>query len=192
MENIEKKLDNFADLLGIPKDVQEDIKRMSIIQARISTCLRMNKAISRKDTEEFNRMCYKHFPRFQDGSEFEKEAVPVGTINVKTKGIEDCGKMPEDAIGKISHSDTNATRIVADYIENHLDKSDGPVLFNVFIVWKCKVLQNWKYLISSSLNDGMYYELTYNGDRGEWYLDAYKKFENRVIQRRTSEDKANE
>jgi hypothetical protein len=27
----------------------------------------------------------------------------------------------------------------------------------------------------------MYYELTYNGDKGEWYLDAYKKFENRVI-----------
>ena len=27
----------------------------------------------------------------------------------------------------------------------------------------------------------MYYELTYNGDKEEWYLDAYKKFENKVI-----------
>jgi hypothetical protein len=27
----------------------------------------------------------------------------------------------------------------------------------------------------------MYYELTFNGDSKEWYLDAYKKFENRVI-----------
>lgn len=27
----------------------------------------------------------------------------------------------------------------------------------------------------------MYYELTFNGDRHEWYLDAYKKVENRVI-----------
>jgi hypothetical protein len=27
----------------------------------------------------------------------------------------------------------------------------------------------------------MYYELTYNGDKKEWYLDAYKKFENNVI-----------
>ena len=27
----------------------------------------------------------------------------------------------------------------------------------------------------------MYYELTYNGDKEEWYLDAHKKFENRVI-----------
>ena len=27
----------------------------------------------------------------------------------------------------------------------------------------------------------MYYELTYNGDKKELYLDAYKKFENRCI-----------
>lgn len=26
-----------------------------------------------------------------------------------------------------------------------------------------------------------HYELTYNGDKKEWYLDAYKKFENRCI-----------
>ena len=77
MENIEKKLDNFADLLGIPKDVQDDIKRMAIIQARITACLRTNKAISKKDTEEYNRMCYKHFPCFQDGAEFEKEETEI-------------------------------------------------------------------------------------------------------------------
>jgi hypothetical protein len=49
-------------------------------------------------------------------------------------------------------------------------------------VWKAKVLQNWKYLISSTLYDGMYYELTYDGDKRRWYLDAYKKFENKVIE----------
>ena len=38
-----------------------------------------------------------------------------------------------------------------------------------------------KYLLASTLNDGMYYEMTYNGDKYEWYLDAYKKFENRAI-----------
>ena len=35
--------------------------------------------------------------------------------------------------------------------------------------------------LSTTLFDGMYYELTYNGDKKEWYLDAYKKFENRVV-----------
>lgn len=77
--------------------------------------------------------------------------------------------------------DSIAVRIVSDYVSEHLDKSDSVPEFEVYIVWKCKTLQNWKYLISTTLFDGMYYELTYNGDRKEWYLDAYKKFENKVI-----------
>lgn len=77
--------------------------------------------------------------------------------------------------------DEKAVEIVRDYIENHLDKSDPMPDFQVFTVWKCKVLQNWKYLLSSTLFDGMYYELTYNGDKHEWYLDAYKKFQNMVV-----------
>lgn len=81
----------------------------------------------------------------------------------------------------IDDMDTAAMDIVAGYINEHLDKSDGEVYFEVYVVWKCKTLQNWKFLISSSLNDGMYYEMTYNGDKDEWYLDAYKKFENRCI-----------
>ncbi len=77
--------------------------------------------------------------------------------------------------------DNQAYDHVINYIEEHLDKSDVKPKYKVFIVWKAKVLQNWKYLVSSTLNDGMYYELTYNGDKKEWYLDAYKKFENRCI-----------
>ena len=77
--------------------------------------------------------------------------------------------------------DNKALDIVMSYIIAHLDKSDDTPDFDVYIVWKCKALQNWKYLLSSTLFDGMYYELTYNGDKKEWYLDAYKKFENKVI-----------
>ena len=78
--------------------------------------------------------------------------------------------------------DTEAIMQVENYIMQHLDKSDPEPEFEVFIVWKCKALQNWKYLISSTLPDGMYYEMTYNGDKKEWYLDAYKKFENKVLE----------
>ena len=77
--------------------------------------------------------------------------------------------------------DNKAIEIVRDYIIEHLDKSDPVPNFEVFTVWKSKALQNWKYLLSSTLFDGMYYKLTFNGDKKEWYLDAYKKFENRVI-----------
>ena len=88
--------------------------------------------------------------------------------------------------GSISKDD-EAMDIVFGYIQDHLDKSDGDVCFEVYTVWKSKILRNWKYLISSTLYDGMYYELTYNGETGEWYLDAYKKFENRVIDTSRSE-----
>ena len=77
--------------------------------------------------------------------------------------------------------ENRAIEIVRNYIIEHLDKSDPQPEFDVFVVWKCKALQNWKFLLSSTLFDGMYYELTYNGDKSEWYLDAYKKFENRCI-----------
>ena len=79
--------------------------------------------------------------------------------------------------------DQEAILLVEEYIAEHLDKSDEDKDFEVYIVRKCKALQNWKYLISSDLADGMYYEMTYNGDKNEWYLDAYKKFENRRIER---------
>lgn len=81
--------------------------------------------------------------------------------------------------------DEKAIKIVENYIVEHLDKSDEIPNFSVFTVWKVKALQNWKYLLSSTLFDGMYYELTYNGDKKEWYLDAYKKFENQVIREMT-------
>lgn len=78
--------------------------------------------------------------------------------------------------------DNVALRLVKDYILEHLDPSDLEIKeFEVYTVWKCKTLQNWKYMISSTLPDGMYYEVTYNGDKDEMYLDAYKKFENRCI-----------
>jgi hypothetical protein len=77
--------------------------------------------------------------------------------------------------------DKMVIKLVMDYVLSHLDKSDETPQFEVYTVWKAKVLQNWKYLLSTTLPDGMYYELTYNGDKGEWYLDAYKKFDNQCI-----------
>ena len=71
--------------------------------------------------------------------------------------------------------------LVRKYTVEHLDKSDEAPQFDVFVVWNCKTLQNNKALLSTTLFDGMYYEVTYNGDKKEIYFDAYKKFENRCI-----------
>ena len=71
--------------------------------------------------------------------------------------------------------------VVRNYVINHLDKSDTVPNFDVYIVWYCKTLQNWKALLSTTLSDGMYYEFTLNGDKDEAYLDAYKKWDNNCI-----------
>ncbi len=63
----------------------------------------------------------------------------------------------------------------------HLYKSDNIPEFDVFVAWNVKVLQNNKALLSTTLFDGMYYEVTFNGDKQEFYFDAYKKFENKCI-----------
>ena len=69
---------------------------------------------------------------------------------------------------------------VAEYTNSHMDKIDGKQITEqyVYVVWSCKTLQNSKALLSTTVPDGMYYELTYNGDKAELYFDAYKKFQN--------------
>ena len=49
-------------------------------------------------------------------------------------------------------------------------------LENVFVVWSCKTLQNYKALLATTVSgDGVYAEYTYNGDKQELYEDVYKK-----------------
>lgn len=73
-----------------------------------------------------------------------------------------------------------AKHLVVDYFNARVDKTDNFQITEdqVFVVWFCKTLQNWKALVSTTISDGMYYEITYNGDKKESYIDAYKKFDN--------------
>ena len=74
-------------------------------------------------------------------------------------------------------------KTVAQYVNENMDKTNGKQITedDVFIVWMCKTLQNSKAMVSTTLFDGMYYELTYNGNKKELYLDAYKKWKNQCI-----------
>lgn len=49
---------------------------------------------------------------------------------------------------------------------------------DVYIVWFSKTLQNWKALAGTHHGDGMYYEITFDGDKDCAYVDAYKKWQN--------------
>lgn len=74
-----------------------------------------------------------------------------------------------------------ACEIVFAYVKPRLEKTDAHVTFaqdEVYVVWFCYVLGGWKALLSTTLPDGMYYEVTHNVAKNETYLDAYKKFDN--------------
>lgn len=69
--------------------------------------------------------------------------------------------------------------LVAWYNENggtHITAAD------VYVVWSCRTLQNYKALLSTAVQgDGIYAEYTYNGDRQELYEDVYQKLTNRCL-----------
>ena len=72
------------------------------------------------------------------------------------------------------HSDDmldKAKGLVIDYFNGRCDRTDNFELDtdDVFVVWFCKTLQNWKALLSTTISDGMYYEVT------------YKKWENKHV-----------
>jgi hypothetical protein len=73
-----------------------------------------------------------------------------------------------------------AKELVVRYFNEQSERTDNFKLTkdDVFVVWFCKTLQNWKALVSTTVSDGMYYEITHNGDKNETYLDAYKKWQN--------------
>lgn len=88
--------------------------------------------------------------------------------------------IPSNQYTKDIAMDDVAMSLVQKYMDTVLIPSD-PAFYaaypkiSVYIVWKAKVLQNWKYLISTDVPDNYYYELTFNGDKNEWYLDAYAR-----------------
>ena len=78
---------------------------------------------------------------------------------------------------------TKARLIVVDYFNKHVDVTDKKqiTIDDVFVVWFSKTIQNWKALVSTTVPDGLYYEITHNGDKGETYVDVYKKWEHLTV-----------
>ena len=76
-----------------------------------------------------------------------------------------------------------AKSIVREYFNSHVGSTAKIQISDedVFVVWFSKTLQNWKALVSTTVPDGKYYEVTHNGDKGETYLDVYVKMDNRVV-----------
>lgn len=67
------------------------------------------------------------------------------------------------------------------YFNAHRDVQISEV--DVFTVWSCKTLQNYKALVSTDIaGDTTYFEFTFNGDRQQLYMDVYIKEKNECIE----------
>jgi hypothetical protein len=62
------------------------------------------------------------------------------------------------------------------------DEGENITISEIYVVWFVKVLQNWKALVATSKPDDRYFEVTYNGDRMEAYIDHYGKLRNQAVQ----------
>ena len=67
-----------------------------------------------------------------------------------------------------------------DIVLGHLNMTDRSP-DEVYVVWSCKTLQNKKAVLSTDLVNGILFEITYNGDKDETYVDVYKKNLNYVV-----------
>jgi hypothetical protein len=74
-----------------------------------------------------------------------------------------------------------AIQLVKEEIDSHYLPATSPPVYELYIVWFAKILQNWKALVCTDMLDGAYYEVTYNGDKQETYIDVYGKRVNIVI-----------
>lgn len=70
---------------------------------------------------------------------------------------------------------------VQEWLSHNVENLDGISTDDIFVVWFSKTLQNKKALLATRFAS-YYFECTYNGDKNEMYLDAYKKAENQCIE----------
>ena len=95
-----------------------------------------------------------------------------GTVRKEKKEMGmNCVKADNDVRRKMAKA-----AVVAWYNEHNAPDTIG--MEDVYIVWFCKVLQNWKALAGTHHGDGMYYEITFDGNNDLVYFDAYKKWQN--------------
>lgn len=60
-----------------------------------------------------------------------------------------------------------AKQLIVDYV-NSKDNLEKPITEDdVYIVWSCKALGCYKILLSTSIPDGMYYEVTIDDDNNK-------------------------
>lgn len=68
-------------------------------------------------------------------------------------------------------------KLIYNYLNDRYRNTD---INDMFIVWSCYILGNRKYLVGIK-DSSNYFEVTYNVNKKEWYVDEYNKVNNICI-----------
>ena len=79
-----------------------------------------------------------------------------------------------------NNMENKVLELVREYFRHNIESDIPYYQINLFIVWSCYILGNRKYLVGAS-NSDLYFEITYNKDKDEWYIDQYIKVKNTCI-----------
>lgn len=73
--------------------------------------------------------------------------------------------------------------IAKNAVKNYYKELEIDLYFDdIFVVWSCKTLQNYKTILATRYKDQLLFEFTWNGDQNEGYLDVYDKLKNIKIE----------
>ena len=81
-------------------------------------------------------------------------------------------------------TDTKFIELCKNTISDFYLEFSSPIAISfddIFVVWQCKTLQNFKAILAVKAPDSFMFECSYNGDKNEMYFDAYDKIMNKVI-----------
>lgn len=92
--------------------------------------------------------------------------------------------LPEIPKGLISEDPEDHAELAKDLVRRYIEE-DGiapeDAYFDVFLTWFSYTLRSWKAIATTTLGDGIIYEITHSADRNETYLDVYTKIDNKVL-----------
>lgn len=98
-------------------------------------------------------------------------------------GMTLCAECKQDAeayLTSVTGTSENFQAKAKELVKQYIDARNlaGDKDYELYVPWFSKTLQNWKATVGTTLPDGFYFEVTYNGDKREAYLDFYEKRDN--------------
>ena len=107
-------------------------------------------------------------------SEHNNEEITPNQIKTKPMPIKK--KSVEGQKSVDEYTTTAKALVLKNYTEHQVPRGNPEItLDDLFLVWFTKTLSNWKCLVATIYADGLYYEVTHNGNSQETYVDIYRR-----------------